>query len=129
MKDVLRGLQEKCAQTKEEVISQAISHLTCGEQLAVEACFQASKLKEPRGARYNRQWVYECILLRIKSPIGYKYLRSHKILALPSLQTLDRCMRRMKSCYGFDENVFNALKLKTEKMNDTDKHGKYECYV
>lgn len=123
MKDVLKGLQEKCAQTKQEVISEAIKHLLKVEQLAVEACFQAAKVKQPRGVRNNRQWVYECILLRIKSPGGYKHLRNHKILALPSLQTLDRCMRRMKSSYGFDENVFKALKVKTEKINETDKHG------
>lgn len=125
MKDILRELQEKCAKTKEEHLSEAINDLSCSEKLAVQACFNSSKIQGPQGARYNRHWVYDCILLRIKSKKAYKHLRSHKILSLPSFQTLDRYMRRIKSSYGFNENVFKALQLKTEAMNATDTHGEY----
>lgn len=68
--------------------------------------------------------MYECILLRIKSKKAYKHLRKHKVLALSAFQTLDRCMRRMKSAYGFLDNVFEALKLKTAAMDPKDRHGK-----
>lgn len=108
--------------TKEDVLNGAIFLLSEKEQLAVRTCFNASKLKNRRGIRYSRQWLYECILLRIKSKKAYKHLRKHKILVLPSTSTLERHMRHIKSSYGFQESVFRALKFKTEKMDPKDRH-------
>lgn len=123
MSIVLDKLRKKCAEAKYGNMKEAIANLKDIEQLAVWACIQASKVKNTRGMRYNRQWVYECVLLRIKSKKAYKHLRKHKILALPSLQTLERCLKRIKSAYGFQENVFLALKFKTTRMNVTETHG------
>ena len=66
LKTTKRTLQRQCAISKEEIINGAIAMLSKKEQLAVRACFEASKVKSRRGMRYSRQWLYECILLRIK---------------------------------------------------------------
>ncbi|XP_051170552.1 uncharacterized protein LOC127287589 [Leptopilina boulardi] len=74
LKDSLNILKEQCAQTTGESLAKGIEELPPKEQLAVRACVNASKIKSPRGVRYSRQWVYECILLRIKSKKAYKHL-------------------------------------------------------
>ncbi|XP_051170441.1 uncharacterized protein LOC127287502 isoform X2 [Leptopilina boulardi] len=69
LKKKLKDYQMKCAITKEEILNRAIYTLSEKQQLAVKSCFDAAKIKSRRGMRYGRQWLYECILLRIKSAI------------------------------------------------------------
>ena len=123
LKATLRRLQKQCAAGKEEIINEAIATLAEKEQLAVRACFKASKIKSRRGIRYSRQWLYECILLRIKRKKAYTHLRKHKFLVLPAKTTLDKCMKSIKSAYGFQESVFKALKFKTGSMDPKLRHG------
>ena len=51
-------------------------------------------------------------------------MRTHKILSLPTLETLSRYMKAMKGEYGFNETVFKILKMKTETMDPRDVRGK-----
>ena len=74
--------------------------------------------------RYTNMWVYECLLLRIKSRKTYTHLRNHKILALPSIETLSRYMKAMKGSYGFNESTFKVLKIKTATMDPCNVRGK-----
>ncbi|XP_051162377.1 ERC protein 2-like isoform X2 [Leptopilina boulardi] len=122
LKKTVQQLQRQCAMTKHEILHGAIATLSEKEQLAVRACFSAAKLKNRRGMRYSRQWLYECILLRIRSKKAYKHLRKHKILVLPSTSTLERSMEQIKSTYGFQESVFRALEFKTKQMDPKDVH-------
>ncbi|XP_039306730.1 uncharacterized protein LOC113005133 [Solenopsis invicta] len=73
--------------------------------------------------RYTTQWVYECLLLRIKSKKTYEHLRSHNILALPCRDTLSRYIEAIKGCYGFEEKTFKLLKEKSAKMEPSDVRG------
>jgi hypothetical protein len=51
--------------------------------------------------RYNTYWVYECLLIQIKSCKAYEHLRKHKILALSNIDTLNRYINKMDSGYGY----------------------------
>jgi len=117
------NLKQKCSQCNEKVIEEAVSKLPQNQQLAVQACFAAAKLKDKRGMRYKNEWVYECILLRIKSAKTYHHLRSHNILTLPSNKTLNRYMKIVKGCYGFQMSTFEMLKKKTANMEPNDIRG------
>lgn len=123
MKRKIKELRLKCAAVKEDVLLEAIATLPEKEQLAVKACFSAATCKSNNGVRYTTQWIYECLLLRIKSKKAYVHLRKHKILILPSLQTLHRYLKTVKSAYGFQDNTFDALKLKTSSMMPDDVRG------
>ena len=123
LKETLRRLQKQCVAGKEEIINEAIATSAEKEQLAVRACFKASKITSWRGIRYSKQCLYECILLRIKSKEAYTHFRKHKILVLPEKTTLDKCMKNIKSAYGFQESVFKALKFKTGSMGPKLRHG------
>lgn len=93
--------------------------------MAIKACFEAAKLTNKKGMRYSDKWVYECILLRIKSKKTYNHLRSHNILTLPSIETLNRYIKVIKGCYGFQMSTFEILKKKTANMEPNDVRGIY----
>ncbi|XP_043477524.1 uncharacterized protein LOC122508313 isoform X2 [Leptopilina heterotoma] len=83
-------LRKECATSKEEILNQILQKLPEKQKIAVEACFKPSQYKNTHSMRYTTQWIYECILLRIKSKKLYRQLRRDKILTLPSPTTLGR---------------------------------------
>lgn len=58
--------------------------------------------------RYSNDWVYECILMKIKGPALYENIRRDNILPLPSLSTLQRYIQQLQP-YGFQESVFKII--------------------
>ncbi|KAJ8927465.1 hypothetical protein NQ314_020062 [Rhamnusium bicolor] len=107
---------EQCSKIRVSALENEISKLSEPQQIAVRACFKASQLKNMKSMRYTTQWVYECLLLRIKSKKCYEHLRKHKILILPSVDTLNRYIKKIKGAYGFDANLFKVLKTKSQTM-------------
>ncbi|KAH8022092.1 hypothetical protein HPB51_021815 [Rhipicephalus microplus] len=71
----------------------------------------------------EKNWVLECVLLRMRSPKLYEHLRKQKILVLPSRTCLQRHVRNFKSGFGFNDTVFKALSAKTESMDVCSRHG------
>lgn len=55
----------------------------------------------------------------------YEHLHKQKILILPSRTCLQRYIRRFKSGFGFNENVFKALAMKAEEMDIASRHGRF----
>lgn len=104
-------------------MEEAIAKLPQNQQLAVKACFASAKLSNMKGMRYSKEWVYECILLRIKSTKTYNHLRSHNILTLPSIETLNLYVKIIKGSYGFQMSTFEMLKKKTANMEPNDVRG------
>lgn len=123
LKKKVECIRKKCAQANTQAVTDAISKLPTNQQLSVQACLTASKLKSNKGIRYTTQWVYECLLLRIKSKKTYNHLRNHNILILPCIDTLKRYIQAIKGCYGFQENIFKLLKEKSAKMEPSDVRG------
>lgn len=106
-----------------------INRLSYNEQIAVQSCFTASKCTDMRGMRYTTQWIYECLLLRIKSKKAYEHLRKRRILVLPNISTLNRYMKRIKGSYGFHSSLFKAIEEKTKKMKPDEVRGEFSDYV
>ena len=90
LKKEVEHIRQKCAQVNTQAVQDAIAKLPDNQQLSVQACLAASKIKSKKGMRYTTQWVYECLLLRIKSKKTYNHLRNHNILTLPCIDTLNR---------------------------------------
>lgn len=62
----VRRLKDESAATAEEVLATKINLLS-SKQLAVKHYFQAAKRKSPCGMQYDKEWMQECILLKLKS--------------------------------------------------------------
>ena len=100
-----------------------ISDLLEAQQEAVLNCFKASKICGTRGRRYSLKWIYQCQLMRIKSPALYDHIRRHNILPLPCRETLDKYRKNLKSEYGFQDALFEVLKMKTQDWDEKLRHG------
>ncbi|KAH9377120.1 hypothetical protein HPB48_008277 [Haemaphysalis longicornis] len=83
----LRVLNESVASTAFE---QKNSGLPRKQRLAVRTCFKAASRKSSRGMTYDKLWVLECLLMRMKSPQLYEHIRRHQITTLPSKSCLDK---------------------------------------
>lgn len=126
LKQKMNEIKLVCSRADEQALKKACDKLPESQQAAVQACFDVSKKNDSRGNRYTNQWIYECLLLRIKSRKTYSHLRTHKILALPCLETLSRYIKSIKGTYGFDDKTFCLLKKKTANMAPTDIRGEYK---
>lgn len=77
------------------------------------------------GVNYTKEWIVEWLLMRIKSPVLYKHLRNNKILALPTIRTMNNYIRGDETDCGISKGVLNGLKIKLDGMRLTEKerHG------
>jgi len=85
MKTKINNLKQKFNMIKEEKIDEIIKDLPQTQNEAIKMCFKASLVKSRKGIRYTNNWVFECILMKIKSPALYQKMRREQILPLPSL--------------------------------------------
>lgn len=113
---------------KAEKLESILKLLPEEQQILVRACFDAARHHNKKSRRYTNEWIYECIIMRIKAPGLYEKLRTENKIALPSQRTLLRYMQALRPSYGFQENVFTVLKSKAEKMQPGERHGKISCY-
>ena len=75
MEEQLIAIQEKHRLLSSQKLEDIIKDMTPKQKLLVRTCVQASKVKSEKGMRYSKEWVYECMLLRIKSPKLYRSMR------------------------------------------------------
>lgn len=120
--------KKRCAKADERVINSEISKLPPTQQEAVRTCFSAAK-RPQKGRRYTQQWVYECLLMRIKSKKLYQDLRRRQILPLPHIDTLNKYVKRMGSAYGFNLAIFNLLSMKAQQLTREEKRGRIFHYL
>ncbi|XP_074113595.1 uncharacterized protein LOC141536770 isoform X2 [Cotesia typhae] len=104
LRNEIEGLRGQCAMVKEQILEEEISHLPEAQKEAVRACFQAAKVKNKKQRRYTIEWVYECLMVRIKGPAVYEKLRTRQILPLPCTLLLDEIA------------LSEAVKLNTKSM-------------
>ncbi|XP_075730966.1 transposable element P transposase isoform X2 [Rhipicephalus microplus] len=67
--------------------------------------------------KYNKEWMLECILLRMRSPKLYDYIRRQNILVLPGNTTIRKYISSYMANFGFNENMLQTLKKKTATMD------------
>ena len=97
------------------------------QQLLINTCIMASKCK-PKQRRYDIDWIFESLLIRIKHRSSYSHLRKRGILPLPSEQTLAKYIEQLHCTIGFQKAIFKCLKFKAGRMENSDKHGKFIFY-
>ena len=87
------------------------------------ACLNASKKYRGEGNRYTTQWVYHCLLLKVRSNKAYQYLRQNQIMALPSYNTLYCYIKNLRPTYGFQQEIFAIMKQKSALMKNYETRG------
>jgi len=121
-------LQRECTRTNTITLEHAMTsdlHLPDAQRENIMACLNAAKKFKGQGNRYTTRWIYHCLLLKIRSNKAYNYLRDNHIMALPSMETLRRYIRKMKPTYGFQPGIFEVMKEKSKDMDPFERRGKY----
>ncbi|XP_075739015.1 uncharacterized protein LOC142784501 [Rhipicephalus microplus] len=85
--------------------------------------FKAAKRKSVRGMRYSKEWILECLIMRMKGPKLYEDMRRQKVLVLPSKVTLQKYLRLYRTGFGFNAKVMSMLKQKASSMDAFKRHG------
>lgn len=119
----LKQMQNDNASKPDEVLQAEIATLPPKQQECVRQCFSAAKKRSSKGNTYSKDWVLECILMKMKSARLYEHLRKHDIISLPSKSTLKRYLRIYKSGYGFNHKVLKQLKQKTRHISSFKRRG------
>ncbi|KAL3202244.1 hypothetical protein MRX96_042620 [Rhipicephalus microplus] len=79
--------------------------------------------KSPKAARYKKAWIYDCLLLKIKSTAVYTFLHENEYLPLPNPRTLYTYLRSLKADFGFDSSLFTVLKDKLQVLPERERRG------
>ncbi|KAL5239219.1 hypothetical protein ACI65C_006629 [Semiaphis heraclei] len=116
-------LQNKYSCIKKSKLDSYISELPNKQKQLVKACFDAAKCKSSNGRRYTTSWAYECLLMHIKSPKLYRKMRKDNIMPLPSYAILLRYIKRLRPAYGFSQETFQILGMKSKNMRIAERHG------
>lgn len=123
LKQDVERAKKKCAGIEEKTLYTTIAALPQPIQESVRTCLAAAKVK-PTGRRYTMNWINECMVIRMKSRRVYEYLRTHFILPLPCIDTLDKYMKKMKqSEEGLESSTTNCEAEKfatTTEVEETD---------
>lgn len=90
----------------------------------VRTIIMASKCNNTKNRRYSNEWMYECILMRIKSPALYRKMLRDNLLPLPSFRTIQRFLKKLKPQFGFHEATFRMMGKKAQHMKEDERHGK-----
>lgn len=129
MKDDISQFKEQLKSKGEQAIEEFLSKLNNAQREAVQVCIDAANSSVPTGIRYTNAWILECIFLRIKSRRAYEHIRKHKILQVPTIDTLNKYMKSMKPSYGFQEAVFELLKYKSLLMEPFYRRGLFNLII
>lgn len=86
----------KCQQNLSNASITAVSELLCknnipaNQQSVAKEIVEAAKHANAKGRRYSEQWILLCMLLHMRSPCSYEFMRSNGILPLPCVRTVRR---------------------------------------
>ena len=92
--NVFRKSLERCQVRMSEICSSSVEKILeehkipANECLAIREIFQASKVKNCKNRRYSEDWLMLCLLLHMKSPTTYTFLRENNFIVLPCSRTI-----------------------------------------
>ncbi|KAH9371406.1 hypothetical protein HPB48_022272 [Haemaphysalis longicornis] len=108
---------------KQEQFHSVLAHLPEAQRFVVRECIHMSKCATPKGHRYSSNFLTMCMLLHIRSPASYSFLKESKLLPLPAVSTVRRYIPMVTPECGFDEIFLGAFKRKIATKTDIRRHG------
>ncbi|XP_067121275.1 uncharacterized protein [Centruroides vittatus] len=115
--------QENAELKIKQLSADKLDSLPPRQKLVIEHMLKACHIKSKKGMRYDINWLLDCLLLKIRSPSVYEFLRNNDYLPLPCQSTLHQYIRGINAKFGFDEDLFVILKSKLETIPQTECQG------
>ncbi|XP_067126330.1 uncharacterized protein [Centruroides vittatus] len=85
-----RQLKRRMLKLQKELESHQLNktNLPYRQKLLISNAVRLSQCKNKCRMRYDIEWILECVLLRIRSPENYEFMRKNKYMPLPDRSTL-----------------------------------------
>ena len=122
LQEEIKALRSKMSSVSERTAEDVILSVPEEQREMIKACLKSAKV-EKHGRRYTADWVYECILMRMKGPKLYRKLRDDNKLPLPADATLRRYIRKLRPVYGFQDSVFAMMREKSANFTEPGRRG------
>lgn len=113
------GKKHEETSKRDATVNKLISMLSQDAQDDVMNC------RKKHGYRYSNKWLYECVIMKIKSFRLYRHIRNRGILPLPHPSTIHKRIRCLRASFGFDQNLLKVLKEKAAGMPPYQRRGTY----
>ncbi|XP_046595750.1 uncharacterized protein LOC107223825 isoform X2 [Neodiprion lecontei] len=91
-------------------------NIPAAQRITLNEIIAAASTTKSNGRRYSNEWIMQCLLLNIKSPSLYEYLRVNNILPLPCSTTIRRYFSLANKKCNFDQNFTEVLRRKFDKL-------------
>lgn len=88
----------------------------------LEECISAARATSAKNRRYSDDLLLLCLLMRIRSPASYSFLRN-EVLPLPCVSTIRKHISMVGLKCGFDDEFFTALKVKISSKAAFQRRG------
>ncbi|KAH7933642.1 hypothetical protein HPB49_014706 [Dermacentor silvarum] len=110
----LRRCQMKLAKmttvaSRQKRLDQEILKLSAREKLILDQCLMKANAKTATAVRNKKEWLYDCLLLKVKSTAVYTFLQENGFLPLPNPRTLYGYLKSLKADFGFDASLREKL--------------------
>lgn len=96
------------------------------QKIVVDTMLKKCNIKNPNGMRYSNEFILESLLLKIKSPKGYRHCLQHELLPLPSEKHLRKLCKGFKCPYGVNPHAIDAI---AQCYKDEDENNKYGVLI
>lgn len=83
----------------------------------------AASKKDAEGRRYTEEWIMLCVLMNIRSPGYYEFLRKNHIMPLPCTWTIRSYFSVINTKCGFDEQFSQLLTKHFNTKTAMQRHG------
>lgn len=122
----LLALKQKFKTVDEHSVLQEVESMDNvhpSQKLLIAECIRQCKYTKKTSRRYTSDWLLLCLLLHIRNPASYNFLRTNEILPLPAVSTMRRYLSRVNLKCGLDESFFEAFKKKMKERSQYEQHG------
>ncbi|XP_046746176.1 uncharacterized protein LOC124411225 isoform X2 [Diprion similis] len=93
-------------------------NIPAAQRITLNEIIAAASATKSNGRRYSNEWIMQCLLLNIKSPSLYEFLRVNNFLPLPCSKTIRRYFSLANMKCGLDENLGEVLKCKFDRLKE-----------
>lgn len=93
------------------------------QKILIKEIINAAKVSNPRGRQYSEEFIMLSLLMNIRSPSYYNFLRNNKIIPLKCMKTIRAYLSRFSDKCGFDEDFFKLHEKSFAAKDPKHPHG------
>lgn len=98
-------------------------NIPAAQKNTLKEIIAAASTKDVKNRRYSEEWIMLCLLMNIRSPGYYEFLRKNDVLPLPCTRTIRRYLSVINMKCGFDEGFANLLEKHFDAKTPLQRHG------